>query len=264
MNQKTLQVMPITLSDMSAAIGAGWRIYRGSTAASAGYASVAAIVGLVILMSIAHFGLSPMSLPFAGGFMLVGPVMLSGFFHIAIQVQQGNTPRVREPFQAFFRVPPTLWMIAVFCAFLFLIWITDAGVLYSFQIGGNIPSQLYPWLSAPVEKTLTFWFWGSLMGSVLAFVIFSISAFSVPLIYQGRANLVVAVTASVRAVFRNFVTCISWALMISIATVIAITILPLLLLVLPVLAYAGFVLYQQVFPQQVNTAPHGPLPTSAR
>ena len=37
---------------------------------------------------------------------------------------------------------------------------------------------------------LAFELWGALMGSVLAYMIFTISAFSVPLIYEGRTGLV--------------------------------------------------------------------------
>lgn len=86
------------------------------------------------------------------------------------------------------------------------------------------------------------------MGSVLAFTIFTVSAFSVPLLFEQRTTLVAAISASVLAVFRNFIPCMAWALMLTGVVVGAIVLLPLLLAVLPVLAYASFFLYRSVFP----------------
>jgi hypothetical protein len=50
---------------------------------------------------------------------------------------------------------------------------------------------------------LRFHLWTSLMGAVLASIVFCITAFAVPLLFDGRASLVQAVTASVRAVFAS-------------------------------------------------------------
>ncbi|MEW8028706.1 MAG: DUF2189 domain-containing protein [Candidatus Thiodiazotropha sp.] len=216
---------------------------------SAAYASIAALIGLVLLYAVGELGISPMSLPFAGGFMLVAPAMLTGFFQLASNVLSDKETAFSTPFAAFLHTPPQTWMVALFCAFIFLIWITDAGVLYSFIIGGEHIPYEFPWFLKADKDITSFWFWGALMGAVLAFIIFCVSAFSVPLLFEGRSSLVQAVHASVRAVFKNFVSTMSWALILSLSIVMAILLLPLLLLVLPVLAYASFALYQTVFPQ---------------
>jgi uncharacterized membrane protein len=205
-------------------------------------------MGFGLLAAIGWFGISPMSLALAGGFMLVAPAMLTGFFRIALTLEQGGETRFVQPFAAFFRAPPPIWMVAVFCAFLFLIWLTDAGVLYSVLVGSEYLPYELPWLVRPDERVLTFWLWSSLMGSVLAFMIFTVSAFSVPLLFERRATLVAAISASVRAVFKNFMPCMTWALILTGAIIGAIVLLPLLLAVLPVLAYASFALYRAVFP----------------
>ncbi|MEW8509182.1 MAG: DUF2189 domain-containing protein [Candidatus Thiodiazotropha sp.] len=224
-------------------------MFRAAPLPSVAYASVAALIGLVLLYAIGELGVSPMSLPFAGGFMLIAPAMLGGFFQLASNIQTQKPVTVALPFVAFLRTPLQTWMVALFCAFIFLIWITDAGVLYSFIVGGtHLPYEL-PWFLQVDESITRFWFWGVVMGSVLAFIIFCISAFSVPLLFDGRGGLVQAVHASVRAVFSNFLTTMVWALLLSCTILIAIVLLPLLLLVLPVMAYASFALYRLVFPQ---------------
>ena len=86
------------------------------------------------------------------------------------------------------------------------------------------------------------------MGSVLAFFVFAMSAFSVPLLHQHRASLIQAVYASVCVVLRNFVASIAWGLLLTGVILISILLLPLLAITLPIMAYASFALYQRVFP----------------
>ena len=103
------------------------------------------------------------------------------------------------------------------------------------------------------RHVVAFELWGSLMGSVLAFIIFSVSAFSVPLLHEGRANLVQAVYASVRAVLGNLLPALAWGLLLTVAMVLSIVLLPLLTVVLPVLAYASFAIYEKVFPRPADS-----------
>ncbi len=237
-----------SVKDISDALKTGWRTFLSVPGASMAYASLFALIGLVLLAAVGGFGMSPMALPFAAGFMLVGPALLTGFFRLAAMHAEHARPRLLDAFAAFARAPGGLWMVALVCAFLFLVWITDAGVLYVMMVGAeHLPYEL-PWLINLQDHVIAFELWGMLMGSVLAFVILAISAFSVPLLHEGRANLVQAIHASVRAVLRNFIQSISWGLLLTGVTLFSILLLPLLIVTLPLLAYASFALYQQVFP----------------
>ena len=238
----------ITLHDLTASLQMGWQFFRLIPLPSVIYASLATLIGLLLLIAIGRLGVSPMSIPLIGGFMLVAPVMLSGFFQMFLIAKQGRKPNLSTPFAAFFHSPLSIWMIAIFCAFVFLIWITDAAVLYSFTIGGfELPYQP-PWLLRFEQEILAFWFWSALMGSVLALIIFCVSAFSVPLIFEGRGTLVQTVHASVRAVLHNLIPCLAWAVLLALSMLFSILLLPCLLLILPVMAYASFDLYRKIFP----------------
>jgi len=239
----------ITYRDIFVALGSGWQIFRKTPAASIGYGSVAALIGLVLLAAIGYLGVYPMALPVAGGFLLVGPTMLAGFFHIDRILEQGGRPGLADPFSGLFRAPAGFWLLATFCLFMFLIWITDAGVVYAFLIGAQEQPHALPWLVWPGGDVLVFWGWSALMGSVLAFIVFTVTAFSVPLLLEGRANLVSAVHASVRAVFKSFLPCMAWALLLGASVIGAVILLPLLPVVLPPLAYAGLALHRAVFPE---------------
>jgi uncharacterized membrane protein len=236
----------LTLADIGRAIRCGRMLSRAMPRASLGYATVFTIVGLILLVAIAAVGLSPLALPFAGGFMLVGPILLSGYFELARQHEQGKQPHLSDAFGAFRRAPSGLWAVALICAFLFLIWITDAGILYSFTIGG---AQL-DYSLMRLHDVVAFELWGSLIGSVLAYLIFCVSAFSVPLIYEGRAGLVQAIFASVRTVLGNFLVCLGWGIVLGSVIMLSILLLPLLLFTLPLMSYASFCLYRIAFPPQ--------------
>ncbi|KAA3630658.1 MAG: DUF2189 domain-containing protein [Proteobacteria bacterium] len=240
----------VSYRDIRNALAFGWRTFRRIPGASVGFASIFVFIGLALLAGVGWFGFSPMALPFAGGFLLVGPVLLGGFFELAVRDSQGRRARFVDAARRSASPPPGILVISLVCAFLFLVWITDAAVLYSFMVGtGHLPYKL-PWLIDLKENVVGFELLSSLMGSVLAFIIFAISAFSVPLVHEHRTSLVQAIYLSVRAVFRNFLISLTWGALLSAVTIVSVAVLPLLLLSLPVLAYASFDLYRSAFPLQ--------------
>lgn len=243
---------PFSLADVISSLSLGWQTFRQIPQASMAYSSIFTIIGLLLLSVIGVYGFSPMAIPIAGGFMLIGPVILSVFFKLSdlnkSQQNDQQTVRLRDALKATQRTSSSLWVIALFCSFLFLIWISDAATLYAFMIGSeHMPYQL-PWVSRIPDNVLLFEAFGSLMGAVIAFTIMAISAFSVPLLYQDRAKLIPAVTLSVKAIFSNFISSIIWGCLLASLTLLSILLLPLLIVVLPVLAYTSYELYKKVFP----------------
>jgi uncharacterized membrane protein len=234
--------------DIALALRAGWTGFLAMPAVSLALGALVAAIGLAVLLAAYRIGVSAMALPLAGGFMLLGPILLSGFFKFAEIQAGGGQPRLRDAFAGFRRAPLGLWMVALLCAFLFTIWMTDAGILYSFTIGRLDATRVPLWLEQFQDDALSFTLWSSLMGSVLAFFVFALAAFSVPLLHQRRATLVQAVYASVCVVLRNFSASIAWGLLLAGVIIVSVVLLPLLALTLPVMAYASFALYQRVFP----------------
>lgn len=243
-----LQPRRFGAADIRTALAAGWQTFRAVPGPSVAFAALFTVIGLVLLWTVGELGLSPMALPFAGGFMLVGPALLTGFFRLADRHAAGRAPRVGDALAAFPGVPAGLWVVALVCTFLFLIWITDAAVLYAFTVGGqHLPYEL-PWLLRWQREVVVFEFWAALLGAALAFLILAVSAFSVPLLHDRRASLAQAVAASVRAIVGNLPASIGWALLLTSTIVLSILVLPLLVVTLPVLAYASQALYRTVFP----------------
>ncbi len=245
----------LEIADIVSAVSHGYAVFAAIPGVSIAYAAVFAMPGLVMLVAVSALGLSPLALPFAGGFMLVGPILLTGYFELARLHSAGDRPRLGGAFNAFRTASSELWLLALLCAFLFLIWITDAGVLYSFTIGSlDMPAEL-GWLPHRREDTLKFTLWGSVMGSIIAYMIFTVSAFAVPLIYDRRASLVRAISMSARTVLSNFLVCIAWGIILGVVIVASILLLPLLLVSLPIMSYASYALYQRALPPSVAQSP---------
>lgn len=236
----------VSLHDLATSVAAGLKQFRAAPALSIAYAMVFVILGALLFLALEAFSIAPLSLSLAGGFMLVGPILLAGYFSVSDRLRSGGMPRAADIGKGFRRMPRGGWVVSFVCALLFLIWLTDAGTLYGFMVGRE-PLGFARLL--PVDASVAnFVFFSSIMGAGLAFILFAISAFSIPLIYDGRASLVPGVVASVRAVFWRFPVVMCWAGLLAGVIMISALLLPLLLLTLPVMAYASRAFYFRVFP----------------
>ncbi len=237
---------PLTLRTVADALAGGWRTANATRAVSIAYAGIFTLIGAIIMGAMYLAGRTPFVIMAAGGFMLVGPAILAGFFAVARGIRAGTAVSFATLTEGFVHASAAVWVIALVCALLFMIFITDAAILYSYMVGA---APIFPANFLPVaDHVASFVFWGLVSGAVIAFLLFAVSAFSVPLLCERRSNLVEAIVTSVRIVMRNFITAMAWALLLSGATIGSILLLPLFPLVMPVMAYASHELYRAVLP----------------
>lgn len=237
------------IAPIARALAEGWAIFLATRFVSATYAMVFAIIGLVTLGIVEHARVAPMGVVLAGGFMLIGPILVVGFFSIADSWREGGAVGPRSIVTGFRRAPPGLWAIAAICMLLYLIWVTDAATLYGFIVG-DLPETMARVAGHRDGSVIAFMAWSSLMGGVLAFVIYCISVFSVPLVYYRQLALVEAIVTSVATVFRHLQVTATWALILAVGILGSIFILPLFLVIFPVLAYGSQALYREYFPER--------------
>lgn len=240
----------LALASINRWIGQGWQMFRQTQAPSMAYAGVFAVIGSALMAGAVMFDLTPMIFPLAGGFMLVGPAFLAGFFHVAARQARHQPISFFDFFAGFRHSPAALWVISIVCAFLFLVWITDAAIVYSLYFGA-VPVlsslELFAGLGEG-GRVLFFALFCSLTGSVLAFIVFAISAFAVPLIFDRKLGLAQGVSASVKAVFGNFVVMLAWGAVLTVGVAGSILLfMPLFVVTFPVLAFASERAYRDVF-----------------
>ncbi|MBV2235358.1 MAG: DUF2189 domain-containing protein [Sterolibacterium sp.] len=241
-----LQPQEFNLSDIRHALQLGWQLTCQTWRASLIYAGFFTLIGALILGLLLAHGFGPFVVAAAGAFMLVGPVVLAGFFGIARAHESGETTGPASVWAGFTQASAAIWVIALVCALLFMIFVTDAAILYSYMVGGT-PVWLHDIDTLHIGVG-HFLLWGSVSGFAIAFMLYCVSAFSIPLLCEQRCSMVNAIVASVRAVFGNFRAALAWALLLAVAGMGGILLLPLLPITLPWLAYTSRALYRQAFP----------------
>lgn len=237
---------PLTLDSLFDALAEGWRVANETRGTSIAYTAIFVLAGAAIIGGLLARGWTPFVIAAAGAFMLVGPVILAGYFGIARACETGGRVGFSAVAAGFGGASRALWALALVCGLLFMIFVTDAAILYAYMIG-DVPVWLGELLPASASVA-RFVLWSSVSGAVVAFLLFAVSAFAVPLLCERRASLVEAVVKSVRIVFGNFVTTMVWAVLLSVTVIASILMLPLLLLTLPWLAYASRALYRSALP----------------
>jgi uncharacterized membrane protein len=241
-----MTISPLSVSSLQRALVEGWRIASVTRGVSIAYALVFTLGGLAIMGGLLAQGWTPFVIAAAGAFMLIGPAILAGFFGIAEDLEAGKPVGVGSIVSGFARASRALWAISLVCALLFMIFITDAAILYAYMVGAT-PIWLGKLLPANAN-VLSFVQWAGVSGLVVALLLYCVAAFSVPLLCDRRAGLVEAVVISVRVVFGNFGPALLWAFLLSTAVIGSVLLLPLLPLILPWMAYASRALYREVLP----------------
>lgn len=237
---------PLTLADLRRALAEGWIMVQATRSVSIAFALVFVLAGAVIIGGLLARGLMPFVIAAAGAFMLLGPVILAGFFGIARAFETNGHVTPAAVIAGFRAMPAPLWVLALVCGLLFMIFVTDASILYAYMLG-----QTPVWLGnlLPLaDNVLRFVIWAAVSGLFVALMLYCVAAFSVPLLYERRLGLVQAVAASVRTVFANFPVAMLWAAVLAVAIIGSILLLPLLSITLPWLAYASRALYRRVWP----------------
>ncbi|HMV00090.1 MAG TPA: DUF2189 domain-containing protein, partial [Rhodocyclaceae bacterium] len=242
-----MTIIPLSRARLIGALASGWQVANATRAISIAYAGVFTLIGVAILGSLLGLGLAPLVIAAAGAFMLVGPAVLAGFFGIAAAREAGERPGLGSVVAGFRRADAGLWVVALVCALLFMIFVTDVATLYSYMVGG-VPVWLTD-LIPTAANVAGFLQWGIVSGAVFALLLYAVAAFSVPLLCERRAGLVGAVATSVRIVLGNFPVAILWGIMLAALLMGSILLLPLFPLTLPWLAYASRALYRETLPE---------------
>jgi len=241
-----MTVSPLSFGGLQRALADGWRVANATRGISIGYALIFTLGGLAIMGGLLVQGWTPFIIAAAGAFMLIGPVSLAGFFGIAGAYESGEPVGPASIVSGFVRASRALWALALVCVLLFMIFVTDAAILYAYMVGAT-PVWLDDLLPANANVQ-SFVLWAGVSGLFVALLLFCVTAISVPLLCECRAGLVEAVVLSVRVVFANFVPAIFWAFFLSTVTIGSVLLLLLLPLTLPWMAYASRAVYRLALP----------------
>jgi uncharacterized membrane protein len=223
---------------------------------SLGYGAVFTGVGLAITLGLWALGLGGFIPVLVGGFALVAPVFAIGIFRISQMRDAGETPGVLDFWTISGSRMSQLGLLSVLLLVFFLAWARLAQFLFAMLTSDanfHLSTLQNFLLTDPAGVTLLAL--GTLIGAVLAFAAFTVSALSFPMLVDRDVDAVTALVASVKAVFGQPRVMVSWAVIIAITTALgAAFFLVGLAVTFPLIAHASWRAYKDFNPIPLPSA----------
>jgi uncharacterized membrane protein len=198
-------------------LAAGWRDIWQAPHVSICYGVAFALLSAVLTAGLTMAGMESLVLALAGGFLLIGPIAAVGLYETSRRLEAEIPVALTDAVSAGFKAPGQLGFFGAILAFLYLVWVQIAFLLFMLFLGSSglpPPSEFVPTLLF-TPRGLALLVAGTTAGCALAFVAFAISVISVPLLMTRRADAMTAIAASVTAVLVNPKPMGLWAAMIA-------------------------------------------------
>jgi len=226
----------------------GWQDFKRAPGISLAYGSAFVVVGLALTIGLSAMGLGSLILPVAGGFVILAPILVVGLYDVSRRLDAGQPVSLSQCFNAFGRSIGQLSAMGVVLLGCYLVWVRVAMLLFALFFNAQPPSlgEFAEDVVFSLDGAMLL-IVGALTGAVFAAVVFSISAISIPLIYDRPIDVLTAIVVSTLAVRSNAKVMFGWAALIVVVTAAGIATAFLGLAVgVPVLAYATWHAYRDV------------------
>lgn len=183
----------------------GWNDVKLAPVPSVSYGILIVAFSYLLTYLALTFGNLVVLLSLLSGFIFTGPVIAIGFYDISHQLELGRTPTLVHAVRTSMRHIGNEMLFAMFLLVVFLVWARAFSMSHVF----------FPAFAEPTfVQQATFIGVAFAVGTLFAIFIFCISAFSLPMILDRKADMITASVTSFNAVLRNKATMLLWALLI--------------------------------------------------
>ncbi|MEM6908857.1 MAG: DUF2189 domain-containing protein [Pseudomonadota bacterium] len=239
----------LDLSDLGAALQAGWLDFRSAPAFGLFFGAVFVVAGLVLSYLLFARGEVVWLIPAAAGFPLLAPFTAVGLYEVSRRREMGlplNWLAILGAVRG--RGDEQILSMGVLLFVAFGFWIIVAHAIFSiFLVEAGAGSESLAFLLTPTGVAMLVV--GGIVGALIAFVFYIATVISLPMLVHRKVDFLTAIFSSIQAVVRNFRVLLVWAALIAAALCLAM--LPMflgLLIVLPVLGHATWHLYRRTVP----------------
>ncbi len=239
----------IGFGDVMAALRGGLRDFRRAPLYGLGFSALFVLGGILIWAELAIEGREIWVIPMALGFPILAPFLAVGMYEVSRRLEAGEALNGREILGVVFgqrhRQCPSMAMVLIM---FFMFWVFMAHLVFALFMGLEpMTNVITNWQDTLLTRNgLTMLAVGSVVGGAMAFVLFALTAISIPMLLDREMDFITAMINSFQFVTTNFVPMAAWALLIAVLLIAAM--LPMFLglfVVLPVLGHATWHLYRR-------------------
>jgi uncharacterized membrane protein len=241
----------------------GWRDFLSAPFVSLVYGGTFVLIGLALTLGLRSLDLDSLILPLAGGFVILSPLLVVGLYDVSRRLESGQPVTLGNVFTSVKSNIGQLAALGVALLICYLVWVEIALVLFMGFFHMSPPSldTFFSDVLFTANGALLLLV-GSVIGAILTLVVFSITAVSVPLLFDRPLDVVTAISASLLAVRTNWRVMFGWAALIALIIAVGLaTAFVGLTVAVPLLAYATWHCYRDVI--EPETAPIGEVASPA-
>ncbi len=237
----------LKLSDLRAALAAGWSDFKANPVFGLFFAAIYVIAGIFFYFALFERGEIVWLIPAAAGFPLLAPFVAVGLYEVSRRREAGLPMSWRATLGAMrgHGDEQILSMgVILFVAFAFWLMIAH-GIFAVFMAEAGAGSESLEMFRTPAGIIMLLV--GSVVGALIALAFYAITVISLPMLVDREVDFITAIIVSLAAVRSNKFVMLAWAAIIAITLFAAM--LPLFLglfIALPVLGHATWHLYRRV------------------
>ncbi len=215
----------------------GWRDMRAAPRQSFFYGVLLTLLSLLIAIASWRLGMVALYLGLASGFVFIGPILAVGLYSISYQLGIGRQPTLAYSLREGRAHLKDTLVLGICLLVVLLVWARAATILSVLRPSHALPS----W-----RDLLPYFGFGSAVGAVFCAIIFSATAFALPMLLDRRTDAITAVVTSINATLRNKGAMALWAAIIGIAVALGFaTMLSGFVVLLPLLGHATWHAYRE-------------------
>jgi uncharacterized membrane protein len=242
-------VRPIRVDDVYAALADGWRDFRAAPQFGLFFGGIYALGGIFIMLELWRLEQPLWIIPLAFAFPLLGPFVAIGLYEVSRRREAGLPLDWADVLSVIWRergrqIPSMAFIVLAG----FMIWVWFARLILAIFLG-RMQFAVYSDLELlfTTGSGLAMLAVGTAVGGVIAFVLFAVTAVSLPMLLEREIDFVTAMITSFNAVTSNLRPMLLWAAIIAVGLIGAMVPFFLgLVVVLPVLGHATWHLYRRV------------------
>lgn len=216
----------------------GYLDFTAAPRESATYGFIITLFAYLLAYLAYSFGSLSFLLTLGSGVMFLGPVLAFGLYSISRQIGMGLRPKLGYCFREGKRHLGNELVFSIVLLVVFLVWARAASIIHVF-----FPVEAH----APLHEYVLYLSVGSTVGAIFCVLVFSVSAFSLPMFMDRKVDVVTAVITSVNAVLNNKKAMLVWMGIILFSLLFGLlTAFIGLILILPIIGHATWHAYREI------------------